>query len=122
MNIEDDENKEKKETCLSYIKKINMSEIINDEAIGKRAEYLWNLALSAVYINVKLSMKYITLIKKITKNNLLFDNICCHYCNLIYIPFYNCKITHSPNQGKATYTCLLCKRKKKNKFTTFKQT
>ncbi|GAB66413.1 hypothetical protein PCYB_091990 [Plasmodium cynomolgi strain B] len=105
-------NAERKNRMDSYIQRIKFSEITGHGETDKRIEYLWNLALSTVYENTKLSMKYITLIKKITKNNVLFDNVCCHYCNLIYIPFYNCEIKQIAEKNAIRYRCFLCKRKK----------
>ncbi|KJP85030.1 hypothetical protein AK88_05335 [Plasmodium fragile] len=105
-------NADRKNREDAYIHRINFSEITGHGETDKRIEYLWNLALSTVYENTKLSMKYITLIKKIAKNNMLFDNICCHYCNLIYIPFYNCEIKHVAGKNAIRYRCFLCKRKK----------
>ncbi|CRH00007.1 Rpr2, RNAse P, putative [Plasmodium relictum] len=104
-------NAKEKNEIYSYADKANFSNMTGDELIDKRIEYLWNLALSTIYINAKLSMKYITLIKKISKNNLLFDHICCHYCNLIYIPFYNCEIKEDKN--RILFKCFLCNHKKR---------
>ncbi|ANQ08110.1 Uncharacterized protein PCOAH_00024510 [Plasmodium coatneyi] len=105
-------NADRKNRVDAYIQRIKFSEITGHGETDKRIEYLWNLALSTVYENAKLSMKYITLIKKITKNNILFDDVCCHYCNLIYIPFYNCEINHIAQKNAIRYRCLLCKHKK----------
>ncbi|KAI4838260.1 hypothetical protein MKS88_002734 [Plasmodium brasilianum] len=98
---------------FSYVNKIKFTDITGDNKTDKRVEYLWNLALSTIYENAKLSTKYVTLIKKITKNNLIFDNICCHYCNLIYIPFYNCEIKKVQNKNTLLYKCFLCNRKRR---------
>ncbi|CAA9988159.1 RNAse P, putative [Plasmodium knowlesi strain H] len=106
------ENADRKKRVDAYIQRIKFSEITGDGETDKRIEYLWNLALSTVYENAKLSMKYITLIKKITRNNVLFDDVCCHYCNLIYIPFYNCEIKQIVEKNAIRYRCLLCKHKK----------
>ncbi|CAI7720420.1 conserved Plasmodium protein, unknown function [Plasmodium vivax] len=107
------EQKWRKKREDAYIQRINFSEITGHGETDKRIEYLWNLALCTVYENTKLSMKYITLIKKITKNNVLFDNVCCHHCNLIYIPFYNCEIKKPDEKNFIVYRCFLCKRKKR---------
>ncbi|CRG96187.1 Rpr2, RNAse P, putative [Plasmodium gallinaceum] len=107
-----EKNKEKNEVN-AYVNKVKFSLITGDKLIDKRIEYLWNLALSTIYVNAKLSMKYITLIKKISNNNLLFDHICCHYCNLIYIPFYNCEIKEIQDKNTILYKCFLCNHKKR---------
>ncbi|GAW80907.1 hypothetical protein, conserved [Plasmodium gonderi] len=104
---------EKKNPLDSYVNRIRLADITGNAIMDKRVEYLWNLAILSVYENAKLSMKYIALIKRITNNNLTFDNICCHYCNLIYIPFYNCQITHLDDKNVIVYKCLLCNHKKR---------
>ncbi|EUD65593.1 hypothetical protein C922_04099 [Plasmodium inui San Antonio 1] len=113
-------NAERKNRVDAYIQRIKFSEITGHGETDKRIEYLWNLAMSTVYNNTKLSMKYITLIKKITKNTLLLDNVCCHYCNLIYIPFYNCEIKHIDQKNSIRYICFLCKRKRQHTLRNYK--
>ncbi|SCN60218.1 conserved Plasmodium protein, unknown function [Plasmodium chabaudi adami] len=108
-----------KNVAYSPENRVNFSNLTGDELLDKRIEYLWNLALSSVYENAKLSMKYVGLIKKIAKNTLDFDNICCHHCNLIYIPFYNCEMKQKGNKNVILYQCRLCNRKKKINILNF---
>lgn len=107
------ENAEEKNVTYFHENRNNFSNLTGNEQLDKRIEYLWNLALSSVYENAKLSMKYVSLIKKITKSALNFDNICCHHCNLIYIPFYNCEVKQVGNKNIILYQCRLCNSKKK---------
>ncbi|CAD2103814.1 hypothetical protein YYG_01753 [Plasmodium vinckei petteri] len=108
-----------KNVTYSPENRVNFSNLTGDEQLDKRIEYLWNLALSSVYENAKLSMKYVSLIKKIAKNTLDFDNICCHHCNLIYIPFYNCEMKQMGNKNTIQYQCRLCTKKKKINILNF---
>ncbi|CXI45124.1 conserved Plasmodium protein, unknown function [Plasmodium berghei] len=107
------ENAEEKNATYFHENRINFFNLTGNGQLDKRIEYLWNLALSSVYGNAKLSMKYVSLIKNITKNTLYFDNICCHHCNLIYIPFYNCEVKQMGNKNVILYQCKLCNSKKK---------
>ncbi|SBS83447.1 conserved Plasmodium protein, unknown function [Plasmodium ovale] len=112
---------EKKNVISSYINRVKFPHVTGDSHTDKRIEYLWNLAISSIYENAKLSMKYVTLIKKITKNSLLLDNICCYYCNLIYIPFYNCEVKEVKGKNSMLYKCFLCNNKRKLNLQNFKQ-
>ncbi|SBT35037.1 hypothetical protein POVWA2_025210 [Plasmodium ovale wallikeri] len=112
---------EEKNGISLCINRVKFPHVTGDSQTDKRIEYLWNLAISSIYENAKLSMKYVTLIKKITKNSLLLDNICCNYCNLIYIPFYNCEIKEVKGKNSMLYKCFLCNNKRKLNLQNFNQ-
>lgn len=79
-----------------------------DPLLEKRIEFLWKLAVHSLHSNPKLSMKYVSLIRKLSDDTVELHTVCT-MCNLICIPNYTCDV-EVDEHGTVIHKCKLCKR------------